>query len=75
MTIMWSSVSYATYLLHYQLKYLRGNIFINNDFCATSDGIAVLIGGLIYAGFGMKLTYYFAFTCALVGGICIIITD
>jgi hypothetical protein len=72
MTIMWCSVSFATYLLHFQLKYLQGNIFMNNYYCAISDAIAVLSGGFIYSKLGLKVTYYIAFLLGIVGGLGIL---
>ena len=72
MSIMWASVAFTTYLLHFQLKYLQGNIFTNNNYCAISDFIAVAVGGVIYHQKGLKWTYYFSFGLGLIGGIGIL---
>ena len=72
MTIMWSAVSFTTYLLHFQLKYLQGSIFINDYYCGLSDTMAVIFGGLIYSRLGLKNTYYFAYAMGLAGGIGIL---
>ena len=69
MTIMWSAVSFSTYLLHFQLKYLSGNIFTNNNYCAISDAIAVLSGGFIYSKIGLTRTYLLSFLIGIVGGL------
>jgi hypothetical protein len=68
MTIMWSCVSFCTYLLHFQLKYLQGSIFTNNNYCAISDAIAVMCGGCIYSKFGLKITYYLSYVLSIIGG-------
>lgn len=75
MTIMWSAVSFTTYLLHFQLKYLQGNIFVNSNYCALADSIAVIAGGLIFAKLGLKNTYYVAFSFGLIGGLGILQTE
>ena len=72
MTIMWSAVSFTTYLLHFQLKYLQGSIFINDYYCGLSDTMAVIFGGLIFSRLGLKNTYYFAYAMGLAGGIGIL---
>lgn len=69
MTIMWSSVSFSTYLLHFQLKYLEGDIFTNNNYCAISDLFAVIWGGYFYNKFGLKITYYLSFGIGIFGGL------
>lgn len=75
MTIMWSAVSFCTYLLHFQLKYLQGSIFTNNNYCAISDAIAVMCGGYIYSKFGLKITYYFSYFLSIIGGAGILILE
>ena len=72
---MWSAVSFTTYLLHFQLKYLQGNIFVNSNYCAIADSVAVVAGGLIFAKLGLKNTYYVAFSLGLIGGVGILQTE
>ena len=75
MTIMWSCVCFCTYLLHFQLKYLQGSIFVNNNYCAISDAIAVMCGGYIYSKFGLKITYYLSYALSLIGGAGIMVLE
>ena len=72
MAIMWTAVCFSTYLLHFQLKYLRGDIFANNNYSAISDFIAVLSCGVIYNKFGLKATYHAAFVSGLIGALGIL---
>lgn len=68
MTIMWSCICFTTYLLHFQLKYLEGDMFTNNKTCAVTEIIAMYIGGYVYKTFGLKKTYYFSITIGIIGG-------
>lgn len=69
---MWTAVCFSTYLLHFQLKYLRGDIFSNNNYSAISDFIAVLSCGIINNKFGLKPTYFIGFLCGLIGSLGIL---
>ena len=69
MTIMWSSVCFTTYLLHFQLKYLEGDMFTNNKFCAITDFMAAFLGCQIYKIFGLKKTYYLSLSIGIIGGL------
>ena len=68
MTIMWSTVSFTTYLLHFQLKFLHGNIFKNNNYSAVSDVVAIIFGGKLFFKFGIQIAFYIAFTTGIIGG-------
>ena len=70
---MWSLFAFSTFLLHFQLKYLYGNLFDNNNFCAVSQIAAIVFGGLIYSYMGgLKPTYYLAFLISSFGGLAIL---
>ena len=66
---MWSAVCFTTYLLHFQLKYLEGDLFTNNKFCAITDFIACFFGGYVYKMFGLKRTYYISISLGIIGGL------
>jgi hypothetical protein len=73
LSIMWSFWSFLTYTLHFQLKYLYGNIFENTNYCGASDAIAILSGGFIYTFMGgLVPTYYLAFGISTFGGLAIL---
>ena len=73
LALMWSTAAFSTFLLHFQLKYLAGNIFENTDYCAASEVVAILFGGLIYNYMGgIKPTYFLAFLVSTVGGLGIL---
>ena len=67
MTMIWISSSFCYYLISYQLKYIKGNIFINGIISSLSEIAAYLISGLLAARFGMKPTLIFSYTRAMMG--------
>ena len=73
MTIMWSTTVFATYLLMFQLKYLKGNIFQNTKSYAISDGVSRMCGGIFFARFGFKKTFIMAYIISIIGGVGIYI--
>lgn len=72
MTIMWSCICFCTYLLQFQLKYLDGDIFTNNNVIALADLAATLTGSIIYQKYGLKTSYYLSFTIGITGALCIL---
>lgn len=71
MIMMWSASVFTTYLIMFQLKYLKGNIFKNTEAFAISDGLSRICGGLFFSKYGMKKTFIMAYTISLVGGVSI----
>ncbi len=68
MTIMTSCLIFSGFLLHFQLKYLQGNIFDLSYYCAASDFTAVLFGSIIYSFLGgLKASYALGFMVSTVG--------
>lgn len=72
MTIMWSCICFCTYLLQFQLKYLDGDIFTNNNVIALSDLAASLTGSILYQKYGLKTSYYLSFTIGIIGSLSIL---
>jgi len=48
MIIIWAASIFSSYLILFQLKYLKGNIYKNTKSFAISDGFSRVFGGLIY---------------------------
>lgn len=72
MSINWTTVSFTTYLLHYQLKFLQGSIFKNNNYSAISDAFAIIAGGQLFYRVGIKRAYIISFSCGIIGGLGIL---
>lgn len=75
MVIMWVSASFCYYLITYQLKYIKGDLFINGMVSATSECFAYAISGFLQATFGLKPTLFFSFLLGVIGMICLILID
>jgi hypothetical protein len=71
MTILWTTTLFPTYLIWFQLKYLKGDIFENTYYYAISDIISRIFGGIIYSEFGMKRSIIVSQTISLIGGAAI----
>lgn len=73
MVNIWTATVFSSYLLMYQLKYLKGNIFHNTNSYAFSDAISRVFGGLVYSNYGLKKSLVLAYMIAIFGGIGIYI--
>lgn len=69
MVIIWTSTIFSSYLIMFQLKYLKGNIFHNTNSYAFSDAISRVFGGLFFANYGLKKSLVLAYTISMVGGL------
>ena len=49
------------------MKYLEGNIFVNFYIFGAAGIIAVVIGGVMYARYGMKFTYIISYNMCILG--------
>mmetsp|Transcript_24147 Transcript_24147/g.18397 ORF Transcript_24147/g.18397 Transcript_24147/m.18397 type:complete len:137 (-) Transcript_24147:64-474(-) len=45
--IVWSVVSFAYYMINFQVKYIEGSIFTNTIFSSLSEFIAYILAGLL----------------------------
>ena len=73
MAYMWSTCSFAYYMIGLYVKYIPGNIYVNSIASGSSDLVANLVAGLVYEKLGIKLTFVVLFALSLVGGICLIV--
>ena len=71
--MIWSICTFTTVLLHFQLKYLEGSIFMNANYYAVSEILAIIFGGFIfYFMGGLKPSYILAFSISIVGALGIL---
>lgn len=75
MCIVWLSSSFGYYLIGYDLKYIRGDIYINGLVSSSSECVATLVAGYCLEKVGVKMTLVFSYLTALVGMLCLIITS
>ena len=70
---VWIASSFNFYLINFQLKSIKGNVFLNTFVSALSEIPAIAIGGILYAKIGIKLTLVGAFGIAIIGSTSLVI--
>ena len=73
MVVVWIASSFDYYLLNFQMKNIKGNIFLNTFASAISELPAIIISGFMYKKLGIKITLFSWFTLSFLGGICLLI--
>ena len=66
---LWVVGTFNTYLIFFQIKYLKGDFFVNTLVSAASDIVAYTIAGLLIERLGIKVSYICSFLICLVGAI------
>ena len=74
MVMIWLSASFGYYLISYQLKYIRGDIYLNGIVSSTSELFAYWLSGLFLDKLGIKKTLSVSYAVALVGMFCLMVT-
>ena len=74
MVMIWLSASFGYYLISYQLKYIRGDIYLNGIVSSTSELFAYGLSGWLLQKLGIKKTLSFAYAVAMVGMFSLIAT-
>jgi len=72
MIYMWSAVSFSYYMIIFQLKYIPGNVFINNMTSSLSEMVANILAGFLYKYLRVRVSLIVCFSSALVGGALIL---
>jgi len=75
MIMLWSVSSLNYYLISYLLKYVPGNIYVNNTVSITSDIAANMLAGVLYKIFGPKVAFCLSYSVSAVGGLLIALTS
>ena len=73
MVAVWIASSFDYYLLNFQMKNIKGNIFLNTFSSSMSELPSIIISGIMYKKLGIKVTLVFWFSLSLAGGILLII--
>ena len=73
MVVVWIASSFNFYLINFQMKYIKGDVFVNTFVSASSELPAIIIGGLLYQKVGLRFTLCLFFCIALSGSICLLI--
>ena len=73
MIAVWIASSFDYYLLNFQMKNIKGNIFLNTFSSSISELPSIIISGFMYKRLGIKFTLIFWFLLSLIGGLCLLI--
>jgi len=71
MTAVWVAASFNYYLISFYMKYVPGDIFVNNSVSCVAELAADLLSCLFVSRLGIKKSFVGSFILAAVGGICI----
>jgi len=69
---IWTSSTFGYYLISYQLKYIKGDFYINNITSAATEVFANLLAGFIFQILGINLTCIISYSIGLAGMFCLI---
>ena len=73
MTCFWTTSSFNYYIMTFYLKYIPGNIFVNNTLAVTAMCMGHLFSGIVMQACGVKLTFIISFVLAALGGLLLVI--
>jgi len=62
-------------MLHFQLKYIPGNIFVNMTISAIAEVLAHAVCACIFSKIGPKITFVVGFSISAAGGACLAFID
>ena len=72
LSIIWSSVSFAYYILAFYIRYLPGSIYSNTLASALSEILATFLSAVLFSKIGETRTFVFAFGSSFAFGLPLI---
>ena len=69
LVVIWTVSSFDWFLVNFELKYIKGNIFLNTVIASLSEIPAHILSGLMYYKFGARITFATLFAISLLGSI------
>lgn len=73
MTCVWLAASFCYYLISYQLKYIKGDIFVNGIVSSLSECCAYALSGVFMKAVGIKNQLLVSYALAILGMVCLIV--
>ena len=67
MCVQWFSCSFGYYQIEFQVKYLTGDLYINNISQASSECLAYLVSNVFLSMFGVRAAFIISYIVGLVG--------
>lgn len=74
MILVWLSASFTYYLISFQLKYLKGDMFVNGIVSSVSEILAVTFSGIFLSFLGFTRTLTISYAIAFTGMLCLFVT-
>ena len=69
--LIWAISIFNYYLIHYHMKYIPGNIFVNNAAASISEIVSDMFPALFLDRLGIKLSMLLSLMLSIFGGICV----
>jgi len=66
---LWVVGTFNTYLIYFQIKYMKGDFFVNIIVSCASDIVAYLLAGALIERLGIRLSYIVSFVWCLAGAL------
>ena len=70
---VWITGMFCYHLIFYQLKYLKGDVYVNNVVSSLSEIVAFLFSGIIYEFIGLKKTLVLSFLVSALGMLSLLV--
>ena len=74
MTVIWVSGSFCYYLIAYELKYIRGDLFLNGVVSSFSELAGNIVSWILFEKIGVKTAFVAAYVISLAGMLSLILT-
>ena len=75
MTVVWVVASFDYYLISLYMKYIGGNIYVNNSISCFAELLAYALSGAVMTKLGYRISFVTSFAMAAIGGFCIGFVD
>lgn len=65
--ILWIIATFTYYLVYFQIKYMKGDFYINTIVSSCTEMLSYTVSGFILTALGIKLSYFLSFSAAIIG--------
>jgi MFS family permease len=72
LSIGWMSCMAGYFIINFQLKYLKGSLYINSIITGMAELVSMMSVGPILFRFGLKKLFLYGYVMGLIGTICLI---
>jgi hypothetical protein len=65
--VLWIIATFNYYLVYFQIKYMKGDFFLNTLVSSLTEMTAYVVSGFILNSLGIKLSYLISFAITIFG--------